>query len=260
MRLRNRMVNAEFYTDPELLRWPSAKRDLYRSLWALAEDSACVEDDPFGWKCAAWASPVDAKTHTVAKFTEWRQELIDAKKAFPYEAAGGRFLFLPDMAEHEHPRNPQSPNLPLPEWVTWNQHASDLRKGAYTFDWALYKRCTTVETTNLTVPALPCPVLSSPDIEPVSSRSSQVSRKERGSSPQVDDQGAASARAYWETKLGRDLTPDEISTVKRWVRTFGAGEVKVQIGYAAQDGFVDEPKRIYGALRASKARADGATS
>jgi hypothetical protein len=88
------MVNAEFYTDPELLRWPAAKRDLYRSMWAMAEDSACIEDDPFGWKCAAWPSPLDSKTHSVAKFTAWRAELIEAGKAVAYEAQGGHYLFL----------------------------------------------------------------------------------------------------------------------------------------------------------------------
>lgn len=242
------MVNAEFYTDPELLRWPSGKRDLYRSLWALAEDSACVEDDPFGWKCAAWPSPLDAKTHSVAKFTAWRDELIEARKATPYEAEGGRFLFLPDMAEHEHPRNPQSPNLPLPEWVTWQQHASDLRKGAYTFDWELYKRCTTVETTNLTVPALSCPVLPSPDVRPVSSVSSRVRGSGRGSYPQSSDEPGP-AIAYWEGKLGRSLTPDELRSVKRWVRVHGSAATTVQIGYAAEDGATADMTRIGGALK-----------
>ena len=163
MRLHNRIVKADSYTDPEMLRWPSAKRDLYRSLWALAEDSACVEDDPFGWKCAAWPSPMDAKTHSVAKFEAWRKELVSDGKAVPYVSDGGHFLFLPAMAKHEHPRNPQSPNIPLPPWVTWNQHPSDLRKGSYEVDWALYERCTTVKTDTVTVPALSCPALSCPD-------------------------------------------------------------------------------------------------
>lgn len=97
------------------------------------------------------------------------------------------------------------------------------------------------------------------DKTPVSSRSSQVQGSGRGSYPQASEPDASSAKAYWETKLHRSLTPDEIRTVKRWVRTFGAGETKVQIGYALEDGFVDNAHRIGGALKASKARADGGT-
>lgn len=220
MRLRNRMVNAEFYTDPDLLRWPSAKRDLYRSLWALAEDSYCVEDDPFGWKCSAWPSPLDAKTHTVAKFTTWREELIAEKKAVPYESVGGHYLFLPDMAEHEHPRNPQSPNLPLPAWVTWEQHASDLRKGAYVIDWRLYNACTTVKSEVLTVPVLSCPVLSE-DLgqNPGPSTSAQVQRLERGSYPQAKAKTGLTIpqKAYLEGKIGHELSRDEIATFSRFL-------------------------------------------
>lgn len=245
------MVSAEFYTDPDLLRWPSAKRDLYRSMWALAEDSACIEDDPFGWKCAAWPSPLDAKTHSVAKFTAWRKELIEDGKAFEYEAAGGRFLFLPDMAEHEHPRNPQSPNLPLPRWVTWQPHATDLRKGSYVFDWALYNACTTVESGNLTVPALPGPVLSCPvDKTPVSSMSSGSQRTGRTADHTGDD--PAGAIAYFEEKAGRPATADELSSVKRWVRDVGSLETTVIIGSVVESGVGLNMRIIGGRVKKSK--------
>jgi hypothetical protein len=153
------MVKADFYTDPDLLQWPRAKRDLYRSLWALAEDSYCIEDSPFGWKVAAWPSPLDTDM-TVEAFAQWRDELIAEGKLLPYDANGKRYLFLPDMAKHENPRNPQSPNLPLPTFIEWSQNEKDARKGSYIIDMGavqvLYNAATTL-------PVLPCPVLPCPD-------------------------------------------------------------------------------------------------
>ena len=81
------MVKADFWTDPELLRWPREKRFTYQGIWALAEDSGCLEDDPFGWKLLLWPSPVDADI-TVERLGEWRDELVAAGKAIPYEAEG----------------------------------------------------------------------------------------------------------------------------------------------------------------------------
>ena len=51
-RLGNRIRKAGFYTDGELLRWHRDKRETYSGLGNLAEDSGCLEDDPFAWKIA----------------------------------------------------------------------------------------------------------------------------------------------------------------------------------------------------------------
>ena len=105
-RLRNRMVKADFWTDPELLRWPLAKRMLYQGLWAFAEDSGCLEDDPFGWKLSIFPSPVDSDI-TVELLTEWRDDLVASGKLYRYEADGKHYLFIRTFHQHEHPRNPQ---------------------------------------------------------------------------------------------------------------------------------------------------------
>jgi hypothetical protein len=256
MRLRNRIVKAMFWTDPDLLRWPRDKRFFYQSLWGLADDSACIEDDMFGVKVAAWASPLDTRM-SVKQFEVWRKELIDDGKLVAYTVGCGQYLYIPTMAEHESPRNPQSPDVPLPQWVRWIPNPSDLRKGKYEHHFDSLTGCTTHQTEDSTVPALPCPELSCPDETPVSL--SDGSPEERGSYPQGTDAPTTGAIAYWEDKLDRDLTPDEVSSVKRWVKTFGIDETCVQIGYAAQDGYVDNPRRIGGALKASKARTEGAS-
>jgi len=132
MRLRNRMVKATFYTDPDLLRWHRDKRHFYQSLWALAEDSYCLEDDMFAVKIAAWQSPLDASM-SVKKFETWRNELVDAGKLIPYETDGKRCLFVDDMRKHERPSNPSSADLPLPDWIQWIPNERDPRKGKYVF-------------------------------------------------------------------------------------------------------------------------------
>lgn len=115
-RLRNRMVKADFWTDPELLRWPLGKRMFYQGLWAIAEDSGCLEDDPFGWKLQLFPSPLDAEI-TLERLVGWRDELVAAGKLFPYEADGKCYLFIRTFHQHERPRNPQRPDLPLPTWL-----------------------------------------------------------------------------------------------------------------------------------------------
>lgn len=165
MRLRNRQTKATFYTDGDLLRWTRDKRDFYHSLWACAEDSCCIVDDMFEVKLTAWASPLDGDM-TVELFEQWRDELIAADKLIPYTVAGRRYFFIPTMAEHERPRNPQSPDWPLPPWVACTVTGDGRnRRCTYTFSDYSGDRSASVQTESgnrNTSPALPCPALTSP--------------------------------------------------------------------------------------------------
>lgn len=170
MRLRNRQMKATWWTDPDILRWSRDKRLFYQSLWALAEDSCCIEDDMFAVKVAAWASPLDADM-SLDRFESWRQELIaDAAddgigKLVPYEAGGKKCLYIPSMARHEKPRNPQSPDIPLPLWVKWRTSLTDARKGSYEHNYPeLLDYVQRLYNAATSVPALPCPALSCPEL------------------------------------------------------------------------------------------------
>jgi hypothetical protein len=68
------------------------------------------------WKLMLWGSPLDADI-TVELLTTWRDELVAAGKLIPYEVDGKAFLYIKTFLQHEHPRNPQRPDLPLPPWV-----------------------------------------------------------------------------------------------------------------------------------------------
>jgi hypothetical protein len=159
------MVKAEFWTDPELLRWPLAKRDFYRGLWSLAEDSGCLEDDTFAWKLQLFPSPLDADV-SIEKLGAWRDELVTAGKAVPYESAGKRYLFMANFHKHESPRNPQRADLPLPKWVSMES------KEGVSHDGKRWVRCLyKVDTAALPTPNGVCTdYVRDPQSRPVPSR------------------------------------------------------------------------------------------
>jgi hypothetical protein len=250
-RLRNRMVKAEFWTDAELLRWPRDKRFTYQGLWALAEDSGCLEDDPFGWKLLLWPSPVDVDI-TVESLTTWRDELVTARKAIPYEADGKHYLYLTRFHHHEKPRNPQSPNLPLPAWVSWEQNADDPRKGKYvettTVVQALNNDATTLPA--LPSPARPGPVLSSPDLT-ISPRGDGFAPQEKekaqkvvpvGSPEEDTAQNVVAFAVKRSRELGVDLTTRQTGHLASEVKKqFKAGADPTLIR-AAVGVLIDENK------------------
>ena len=172
-RLRNRICKADYWGDGDLLRMPRDMRETYRGLWAVAEDSGCLEDDPFTWKLLLWPSPMDADI-TVALITEWRDRLLEQGKLISYQVAGKQYFFIEPFHRHEHPRNPQINDLPLPPWVQWTPSETDRRKGTYKVDWDLLEAIThpgqdlnddsTTVVQGLTParPALPCPALPCP--------------------------------------------------------------------------------------------------
>jgi len=130
-RLRNRILKADFWSDGELLRWPREKRFTYAGLYAMAEDSGCIEDDPFNWKVLIWGSPLDHDI-TVEMIEQWRDEMCEAGKLIPYDVGGKQILYITAFHNHEHPRNPQSPNLPLPSWLTYTPGSRQLKtRGSY---------------------------------------------------------------------------------------------------------------------------------
>ncbi len=100
-RLRNRMRKAELLHRWRALRWHRDKRTTYDGIWAMAEDSGCLEDDPFEWKMTSGRVP--GRRHHVEVLEEWRDELIEAGKLVPYEADGKRYLFFGRSTEHEKP-------------------------------------------------------------------------------------------------------------------------------------------------------------
>ena len=234
-RLRNRIVKAEFWTDGELLRWPRDKRTTYKGLWALAEDSGCLEDDPFTWKLMLWPSPVDSDI-TVGQLETWRDELIAAGKMIPYEAEGKTYLYLTKFHQHEHPRNPQRPDLPLPTWIVWEANETDARKGQYREVTEVVQALNNEPTS---VPVLPCPAppcpapsrsykpLSDKTSDPPSENGSGASSTSSSPSKQMaarPDQ-ALEVFTYWQAVMNH---PKAKFTPERRTQSRGSVEAGLQ--------------------------------
>lgn len=130
MKLHNRMCKAEFYTDPDLLQLPRDVRTFYRDLWHVTEDSGCLEDSPFGLKITLYPSPLDSDA-TVESIAGWRDALLDAGKLTRYEVDGKPYLFVTNFLTHQTLTNSGVSDVPIPPWVTLEQHHTDKRKRSY---------------------------------------------------------------------------------------------------------------------------------
>lgn len=130
MQLHARLIKPEFYTDGELLRWPRDKRNFYAGLFHLADDSGCLEFDAFEFKLQLFRSPQDVDL-TVEILEQFTQELSASSKLIPYEINGKMCFYLKNFHRHQTLKNPSSPMVALPVWVTWQQYPSNPRSGKY---------------------------------------------------------------------------------------------------------------------------------
>ena len=127
MRLHNRQIKATFWNDPDLLQWPRDKRWFYEGLWQLADDSGCLEDNPFAFKVNLFPSPLDADL-TVEALAGWRDELLEQGKLIHYEVTGKQYLFMVNFHKHQtldKPTPPSRASIPLPPCVEWVEVTND---------------------------------------------------------------------------------------------------------------------------------------
>jgi len=203
-RLRNRIRKADYFTDGELLRWHRDKRQTYTGLWAIAEDSGCLEDDPFSWKLLIWGSPLDADI-TVELLKQWRDELVEAGKLIPYEADGKPFLYIRTFLQHEHPRNPQRPDLPLPEWIVCESRTGVGKDGRR---WVRTEYRDTKHSVQNVYETCTDSVQDAPP-RPAPSRVPKGTRGRGGNgSGPVDKSTVQPAPECW--KCGKTISPDEV--------------------------------------------------
>lgn len=130
MRLHTRQVKAGFWDDPDLAQLPLQARMLFAGMWALADDSGCLEDSPMAFKLKLFASPVDADL-TVELLATHRDKLLGAGMLVRYRSGRKDYLFIVNFHAHQKIRNPGSPVVPLPEWIEWRPTQSNDRTGRY---------------------------------------------------------------------------------------------------------------------------------
>ena len=130
MRLHNRVVKAEFWSDGELAtRFDIPGRMFYQGLWQLADDSGCLDDRPDDWKAKLFPMDTDM---SVSRLEEYRDLLIRLGKVVRYFALGRPYLWLVNFAKHQsidRPRPPGKDTAPLPPWIEWRPGSN--RRGEY---------------------------------------------------------------------------------------------------------------------------------
>lgn len=132
MKLHNRLVKAAFWTDTELIRQFSRdERLFYQGLWQLADDSGCLDNDPWAFKLHLFPLDSDILPETLAG---WTQKLVDAGKLLPYQCGTKSCLFLLNFGKHQTIHNASAPEVPLPAWITWQTYESNGRAGHYIID------------------------------------------------------------------------------------------------------------------------------
>lgn len=97
--MRRREISPEFWTDEKVVGITDAAKLLFIGLWNLADREGRLEDKPLtiGFKVRPWAP---------SEVGGLLDELGAAGLVRRYEAAGGRFLWIPKFAEHQriHPK------------------------------------------------------------------------------------------------------------------------------------------------------------
>jgi hypothetical protein len=129
MKLHNRQIKASFWTDTEMIQnFTLEERLFYIGLWQMADDSGCVENDPYAFKLFLF--PLNEEV-TIETLVTWTKKLIEKQKLTTYQSQGKDGLYLANFHKHQTIKNPQPPEVPLPPWITWKPYKSNPRTGRY---------------------------------------------------------------------------------------------------------------------------------
>lgn len=97
---RRRVIDPDFWSDPEIAELPFAGRLLYIGLWNFADDQGVIPYQPR--QIRAWVFPYDPKVNVEGLL----EKLIELGKLTPYEADGGRYLHIKNFCKHQTIRKP----------------------------------------------------------------------------------------------------------------------------------------------------------
>lgn len=117
MKLHNRSLKAEYWTDADLLlELDVIGRHFFVGILQLAEDSGCFEYDLRQMKALLYLTDREITTETLQGYCE---TLIKLGKLIPYAVDGEDYLYVANFHKHQSLRAPQSPKVPLPEWIKY---------------------------------------------------------------------------------------------------------------------------------------------
>lgn len=229
MSLSTRVLRREFWSDPDVLRWPTPKRFFYLGLCAAADDSGCIERDAFTWKCQLFSSPVDVEI-TVEVIEAWCEELVQAGKLVPYTDGRKPCLFLRSFNRHQRPSHPIGPIVPLPDWIT----ATNVGQMREQWKYAIDEQVLGDYITALSQPcASPAPEQATGRVRSGGVRSGQDTSGQAGSGEEGSGEGPLAALDLTDEErkeledLASQLPPETATQVTNRAKT-GKGRPKTQ--------------------------------
>jgi len=115
--MRRRMLNPEFFTDPDLVaNLDFAGRLFYQGLWCIADDSGVFDPNLLAMKMKIFPGDnLDLKV-----IQEYYKTLQDLGKVIEFEVNSRVYAWLKNFHKHQKLDRPSPPSLPLPKWIVWH--------------------------------------------------------------------------------------------------------------------------------------------
>ena len=115
--MRRRMLNPDFFTDPDIVANLNAYgRLFYQGLWCVAEDSGCFEMNALLLKMKIF--PGD--NLSLDDIKNYLDKLVELGKIITYSVSGKEYGWIKNFFKHQRLDKPSPPSIPLPEWIIWH--------------------------------------------------------------------------------------------------------------------------------------------
>lgn len=114
--MRRRMLNPDFFTDPDIVTLDPYGRLFYQGLWCVADDSGCFELNALFLKMKIF--PGDYIS--LDDIQRYIDILIDNKKLITYQVNGKDYAWIKNFHKHQNLDKPSPPKVPLPPWLIFH--------------------------------------------------------------------------------------------------------------------------------------------
>ena len=114
--MRRRMLNPDFFTDPDIVTLNPYGRLFYQGLWCVADDSGCFELNALLLKMKIF--PGD--NIPLEDIEGYIDILINKKKLITYQANDKEYAWIKNFHKHQKLDKPSPPKVPLPPWVIFH--------------------------------------------------------------------------------------------------------------------------------------------
>lgn len=129
--MRKRMLNPDFFTDPDIVaNFDAFGRLFYQGLWCVAEDSGCLELNPLFLKMKIF--PGD--NIELDQIQIYIDKLVDLDKIIDYEVDNKKYGWIKNFHKHQTLNRPSPPTVPLPSWIIFHGENEFSKRHEYYYE------------------------------------------------------------------------------------------------------------------------------